>query len=378
MTGNFMKKHVGIFRMVYPAPSEAFITEQTSHLKDFEPTMVATRLIGKSRFPSIVVNPNRHSNFDAQLYALSRRPELFKQANRLKSLGLLHAHFGPDGVYAMPLAKQLNIPLIVTYHGFETVASKLAMWLSRDLANYQFLLHEVGLKREAAAIIAVSKFIEKRLIDKGYSKEKIIQHYIGVDTEKFTPALTPALERYILCVGRHTRRKGIDTLLRAFARIAHKHPEVSLLQVGAGPLTVGLKGLAAELGIERRVRFAGNQPHDQVVGLMRGAEIFALPSRTSGSGDSEALGIVFNEASACGVPVVSTHHGGIPEAVRHGETGLLAPENDDQHLAQHLDALLGDRAEARRMGVLGREFACEMFDIRRQTAKLEAIYCQFC
>lgn len=373
-----MKKNVGIFRMLYPAPSEAFITEQMNHLKDFEPTVVATQLIGKSHFPSIVVNLDHHSNFDTQLYAFSRRPQLFKQANKLKSLELLHAHFGPDGVYAMPLAKQLAIPLIVTYHGFETVASRLAMWLSRDLMNYQFLLHEAGLKRQAAAIIAVSEFIEKRLIEKGYPKEKIVRHYIGVDTEKFTPALTPASERYILCVGRHTRRKGIDTLLRAFARIAHKHPEVSLLQVGAGPLSLGLKALAAELGIEGRVRFVGSQPHDQVVSFMRGAEIFALPSRTSGSGDSEALGIVFNEASACGVPVVSTHHGGIPEAVRHGETGLLAPENDDQHLGQHLDTLLGDRAEARRMGALGREFTCEMFDIRKQTAKLEAIYCQFC
>ncbi len=139
-------------------------------------------------------------------------------------------------------------------------------------------------------------------------------------------------------------------------------------------MTAGLNALATALGINNCVRFLGAQPHETVLNLMRGAEIFALPSQTAKNGDSEALGIVFNEASACGVPIVSTWHGGIPEAVLDGETGFLVPERDDAALAEKLDTLLSDRALGEKMGQRGREFVCEVFDIRKQTVKLEGIY----
>lgn len=139
-------------------------------------------------------------------------------------------------------------------------------------------------------------------------------------------------------------------------------------------MTSKLYELAKVLGISKRTHFLGAQPHATVTNLMHGAEIFALPSQTADNGDSEALGIVFNEASACGLPIVSTWHGGIPEAVLDGETGFLAPEKDDAVLAEKLDLLLSDRALGEKMGQKGREFVCDVFDIRKQTTKLEAIY----
>jgi len=139
-------------------------------------------------------------------------------------------------------------------------------------------------------------------------------------------------------------------------------------------MTTHFQALAAELGISKRVRFLGSQPHDVVLQLMRGAEIFALPSQTAKNGDCEGLPIVINEASACGVPVVATFHSGIPEAVLNGETGLLVAEKDNAALADKLDILLSDRALGEKMGQLGREFVCEMFDIHKQTRKLEVIY----
>lgn len=107
---------------------------------------------------------------------------------------------------------------------------------------------------------------------------------------------------------------------------------------------------------------------------MQMAEVFCLPSRTAASGDSEGLGIVFNEASACALPVVATRHGGIPEAVLHGETGLLVPEGDAPALATALDAVLSDRSLGARLGHRGREYVRERFDARRQGARLETIY----
>lgn len=286
----------------------------------------------------------------------------------------MHAHFGPDGVSVMPLARRLRIPLIVTFHGGDCTVARHSLWLSGKLYNYHFLLREGKLKKDAALFLAVSGFLRSRLLDRGYPDQKVRTHYIGVDTEKFKPAERAGDEPYILCVGRHVPKKGIDVLLRAFSRMTKKHQALSLLQVGSGPLTGTLKTLAHTLGIEARVRFLGAQPHDKVVELMRGARVFALPSQEARNGDSEALGIVFNEASACGVPVVATRHGGIPEAVLDGETGFLVPEKDDAALAEKLDLLLTDDALARRMSRRGREYVCEVFDLRRQTRVLERIY----
>jgi glycosyltransferase involved in cell wall biosynthesis len=274
----------------------------------------------------------------------------------------------------MPLARKLRIPLIVTFHGGDCTVTRHSLWLSGKLYNLHFLLREEKLKNEAVLFLAVSDFLRRRLLDKGYSERKVRTHPIGVDTEKFRPAERVYDEQYILCVGRHVAKKGIDVLLRAFSRLTKKHAALSLLQVGSGPLTGTLRTLARTLGIEAKVRFLGVQPHDRVAELMRGARVFALPSQEAWNGDSEGLGIVFNEASACGIPVVATRHGGIPEAVIDGETGLLVAERDDAALAEKLDMLLSDAALARRMGRRGREYVCEAFDLRKQTRVLELIY----
>lgn len=305
---------------------------------------------------------------------MTRSPNLFGKLDILENLSLVHAHFGTDGVYAMALADQLKIPFLVTFHGYDITIFRRSIWRTGKFLYYQLIFHEEELKRKASTFIAVSHFIRNKLLEKGYPDEKIIQHYIGVNTAKFSPSCKRADERYILCVGRHIQKKGIDTLLLAFAQIARKHPSVSLIQVGTGPMTADLNALAKTLGIDNRVRFLGAQTHQAVLNLMRGAEIFALPSQTAKDGNCEGLPIVINEASACGVPVVSTWHSGIPEAVLDGETGFLVPERDDAALAEKLDFLLSDRALGEKMGQLGREFVCEVFDIRKQTVKLETIY----
>jgi len=365
---------LGIYCTVFPLASQAFITEQVSNLVRYEPTFLMRSQGGELNSKRIAIQDRDVFRLKQTLFSLTGSPLLWGRSKALSQLNLIHAHFGPDGIYAMALAKQLNIPLIVTYHGFDATISYAELWRKRKPSVYQFLLKEHVLKEQAAKFIAVSKFLEKKLIERGYPKDKIIQHYIGVDTAKFVPRYTPPDERYIFCVARHTGKKGLDVLLKAFSKIAKKYPSVSLVQVGNGTMTAELYSLVERLGIKDRVRFLGAQPHKKVLELMRQAEIFALPSQTAKDGDSEALGIVFNEASACGIPIVATWHGGIPEAVLDGETGFLIPEKDVNSLSEKLDALLADRALGERMGKQGRDYVCEIFDIRKQTTKLELIY----
>ncbi len=368
-------KPIGIYLRTFPRISEAFVIEQGNHLHQYEPTFVTNTLLKSTSLPHIALSQDDKFKLRQINYLLTQNPDLFRNHwSNFNNLSLIHAHFGPNGVYAMPLAEKLKIPLVVTFHGYDITLTRKAIWRTGKLLYYQFLFHEQKLKRKASVFIAVSQFIQHKLIEQGYPQEKIIQHYIGVDTVKFSPVFQQADERYILCVGRHTEKKGIATLLRAFARIAAKHLDVTLLQVGHGSLTGKLQTLAKQLGIDRRVRFLGAQPHEKVLQLMQQAEIFALASQTAKSGECEGLPIVILEASACAVPVVSTYHSGICEAVINGETGFLVSEKDDRCLAQKLDILLSDRSLGKKMGEQGRELINERFDIRQQTAKLEAIY----
>jgi glycosyltransferase involved in cell wall biosynthesis len=370
------KGTVGVYRTIFPFPSEVFIIEQASALTSYMPVILTRTKLSETNLACVAISDSDIFSIKQRLFSLTRFPALFGRNEMISSLDIIHSHFGSDGIYAMPLADKLKIPLVVTFHGCDVTCSKKTLIISGRPSAYQFLIHERQLKKKASAIIAVSDFIYHKLLDKGYPAEKLHLHYIGVDIDKFTPSDTKPLDRYILCVGRHDPKKGIDTLLRAFALIERKHADVKLLLVGNGILSETLREIAGSLGILNRVEFLGVQPHKEVVKLMQGAEVFALPSQKAESGDCEALGIVFNEASACGVPIVSTWHGGIPEAVVDGETGFLAKEKDCEALATHIDYLLSNREQARMMGRRGREYVCEKFDIRKQTAKLETIYDQ--
>lgn len=369
-----IKDNIGIFKIDYPCPSETFISEQARHLKQYIPFLLTIAKKGQIDVPYLALSDHDYGKIRQRWMFLTKSASFFIKNTQVKKLKLIHAHFGPGGIYALPIAHQLRIPLITTFHGFDVTVNNSDFLFSTDIASKHYLFGKHSLKKSGAAFIAVSNFIKDKLMEKGFPADRIIQHYIGVDTDKFSPANRPINDRYILSVGRHVDKKGIDVLLRAFALIADKHSDVTLVQVGAGPMTEQLHSLAEKLVISHRVKFLGSQPHETVLRLMQGAELFALPSQTALSGDSEALGIVFNEASACAIPIVSTMHGGIPEAVLHGETGLLAPEGNYETLAGYLDVLLSDMGMALQFGQRGRELVCDSFDIVKQTKKLEDIY----
>lgn len=369
-------KTVGVYRTVFPLPSETFIDQQVRSLRTFQPLMLNRSALGPTDLPQLALNKLRWGTLREGMYAGTGSPLLFGSRLKAERLSLIHAHFGQDAVYALRLARHLSVPLVVTFHGADCTSSRYTLLRSGRISDWRYLVYEAGLRSKADRFIAVSHYIHAVLLERGYSKDKLIQHYIGVDTTKFQPKLRDeeVSQRYILNVGRHTEKKGIDTLLRAFARLSKKHPDVDLVQVGGGELTARLKRLARSLGIERRVQFAGVKGSDEVRHLMRRSTLFSLPSQTAASGDSEALGIVFNEASACGIPIVSTWHGGIPEAVLHGETGLLVSERDDRALADAIDIILSDPGLGKQFGHRGREFVCDVFELSKQTLKLEAIY----
>jgi glycosyltransferase involved in cell wall biosynthesis len=142
-----------------------------------------------------------------------------------------------------------------------------------------------------------------------------------------------------------------------------------LIVIGDGPLRKDCEKLSAAL--LTRYRFLGSQPADVVQKWMALATVFCVPSMVAPSGDAEGFGIVFIEAQAMGLPVVSTKSGGIPEAVEDGHTGLLVEERDQPGLSEAILMLLQDELLWQRFSVAGRKRVLERFNLARQTERLE-------
>jgi colanic acid/amylovoran biosynthesis glycosyltransferase len=175
-------------------------------------------------------------------------------------------------------------------------------------------------------------------------------------------------------VARLVPKKGTCVLIEAFGGIAGRHPGARLVIIGDGPLRAELQAQARSGPAGSRITFTGGLPNDEVVAHLACAAVLAVPSVTAPNGDAEGLPICALEAMACGVPVVASRHGGIPEAVVDGSTGSLVEERDVGGLGQRLSALLDDAALRERMARAGRATVLERFDIRRNSRVLESLY----
>jgi glycosyltransferase involved in cell wall biosynthesis len=360
----FMKTVI-IYKESLLNPSETFVAEQARALQRFHPQYVGlTRTDPCLAFDGepiyLTLRKGRLARWRTGLFRrIPVAPLFHRRIQRLRA-ALIHAHFASDGLQVADLARKLKVPLIVTLHGADvTVRQNFAPRYNK-------------LWTQASLFICVSEFIRRKALEAGFPPEKCRVHHIGIDLEKFRQPTSPRDQKLILFVGRLVEKKGCEVLIRAMEAVRADVPDASLAIIGNGPLRPALTTLAAGLGVP--CQFLGPQPPEVVQSWLRQASIFCAPSQEAANGDSEGLGMVFLEAQACGVPVVSTLHGGIPEAVKNGETGLLVPERDPQALAQALLTYLKDPALVVRHGVAGRPWVALDFDLFKQTKLLEGIY----
>ena len=287
---------------------------------------------------------------------------------------LIHAHFGLGGVWALPLSHQLNIPLVVTFHGFDLSISQLqkSVSLSRKYEYELYLKRLPSLFEKADLCIAVSKYMYSKLLEKGCPENKAMVHYIGTNLDYFTPDRTITREPIILFVGRLVEKKGGNFLIQAMEKVQAAMPDVKLVMIGDGPLRTELETLAHQK--LENYEFLGKQPLEIVKYWMNTAMILCVPSVTAATGDMEGLPTVIMEGQAMGLPVVSTFHSGIPEIIIHEKTGLLTKEKDWQTLGDYLLLLLKNQEMREYFAEMGRNYVQENFDIKQNTAKLEEIY----
>lgn len=370
------KPNVIIFRDHLLNPSETFVLAQARNLQKFRPYYVGSRRVPGLRLPAkstIVINnygaPAKLLEVPFKLWGFA--PIFFQRVMRLNPV-LAHAHFGPDGALALPMIRKLQIPLIVTFHGYDATVKP------EDAQPFYFSSHRMyfrrqeALKRETSLFIAVSKFVKSKLLEQGFPPNKIKVHYIGINVDEFRPDASISRDRTILFVGRLVEKKGCEYLIKAMNRVKAKFPDAELVVVGDGPLRASLEKLASqEL---QRFRFLGWQTPKQVRSWMNKARILCGPSITSRTGDTEGFGLVFAEAQAMELPVVGFNSGGIPEVIDHGSTGFLVPERDTQALAEMILRLLENSSLWEQFSKNSRERVCALFDLQKQTRKLEDLY----
>lgn len=356
-------------------PSETFIVGQASALSDFEPVYAGSRRVAGQDLPAQQVHLiNQNGSVWGRCRELSFKltgfaPDFVKRLGALSPV-LVHAHYGKNGLQALPIASSLKIPLIVTFHGTEVTATDLRHH-KPTLGFRYYLANKQKLRKSRALFLAVSEFLRRKLLEQDFPAERVLVHYTGVDTKRFQPASTEASPA-ILFVGRLEEVKGIPFLIRAAAEVQRELPEAELVLIGDGSLRPELERLAKQS--LRRYRFLGVQTSDEVREWMNRASVVCAPSITRPSGEEEGFGMVCAEAQAVAKPVVAFDSGGIAEVVCHGSTGFLAPERDWQALAGYLITLLQSPELRKRFGLAGREWVVRQFDLKQRTRVLEEIY----
>ena len=307
---------------------------------------------------------------------LLRLNSSFCLARELEREGVthLHAHFGfvPSSV-AWFAAHLAGIPWSVSVHAWD-------IFVNRSMMPEKLLA--------ARRVVTCTDFARDWLIERYPSlrRDRVVTVHHGIEVARFEAAPLPGGPPRFVAVGRFVTKKGFGVLLRAFAHVraalSHEVPghegdsggEASLTLVGDGPERPRLESLARSLGLGESLRMTGALSQRCVREEMARSRCLVVPSVRGRGGDMDGLPNVALEAMAAARPVVGSRLSGIPEAVEHGRTGLLAPPGDDEALARAMLTLVRDRSLAARMGEAGRSAVEEHFTLERSAAALAGVF----
>jgi len=288
---------------------------------------------------------------------------------------IVHAHFGHNGAFALPFAKRQHLPLVVSLHGHDVTV--LGSSERFHPAWWRYTLRLSALFDYAAVFLATSNELKELIIAAGCPPGKVRIHRLGIDLDHFAPRAPPAggdSAPLVVMVGRFVEKKGHEYGLRAFAKARQSGLKARMVIAGDGPLRGRYERLIAELGLGGSVELPGVLPHEKIRALLAAAAVVLTPSVVARTGDREGGLMIAKEASACAIPVVGTHHGGIPEIIDDGVTGYLVAERDAEALGDRLCAILRNPALGNRLGAAARAKMEREYDIVKQVRDLEAIY----
>jgi colanic acid/amylovoran biosynthesis glycosyltransferase len=336
---------------VFPKLSETFIAQE---LVSLERRGIDVQILSLRR-PTEVI---QHKFI--QRARLVERTEYdadeFREALRLFRPQVLHAHFATEATAAARrLADDFDLPFTFTAHGYDIYRRPPDDFATRAAV--------------AAAVITVSQ-ANARYISQafGVPYDHIQVIPCGVDTRRFSPNGNRAEPPHIVCVARLVPVKNLALLLEACSTLRTRRSHFRCIIIGDGPCRAELTAMRQRLDLDNLVEFYGPADQGDVIACWQRAAIGVLTS------DREGMPVSLTEAAACGVPVVATAVGGVPELVEHEGTGLLVQPGDACSLANALERLLGDQELRKRMGRAARRRTVRWFDGEQQVDRLCGIW----
>jgi glycosyltransferase involved in cell wall biosynthesis len=280
---------------------------------------------------------------------------------------VLHAHFGPMGVLLAPIAKELDIPLVVTFYGYdisEIIREDFWQQAYRELAEV------------VSYVTVLSEEMKDRALETGFFEEQIKVVHLGtrVDNIQYRSPSYP-IEK-MLSIGRLAEKKGHLDTLKAFQKVLERsNRSLQLNIIGDGNDRPKLESYIRSNGLKDHVTMLGRLPHPKVVEYLQASDVFVLNSKTASSGDKEGTPTVLVEAQAAGLPCISTFHSGIPEIIPKGNHQLLAKEGDVEQITSNMMNLLNaPEEEVLEISRRGRKRVEEAFDVAGEAGKLINLY----
>jgi glycosyltransferase involved in cell wall biosynthesis len=279
---------------------------------------------------------------------------------------VLHAHFGKEGVWIAPVAASLNIPLVVSFYGYDlSELVERPFWRNR----YRDVLWPA-----VDAALFLSKDMEEDARQLGFERGGHIVH-LGRSLDDFPYRPPQSTVRKLVSVGRLVPKKGHKDAIRAVEQLVEKGRVIHLRIIGGGPLREELHQYVQENSLQDFVDIVGEKPSDEILSELRGADAFILCSKVAENGDKEGTPTVLVEAQAVGLPCVSTEHAGIPEMIPESNHHFLAPEGDVESIRNCVEQLLDAPVEElHRVSKAGRTHVENNFSVKQQAEKLIRIY----
>ena len=304
-------------------------------------------------------------------------PASFRRAFREHRPAVLHSHFGYRGWADLPLARRYRPAHVVTFYGHDVTM------YPRTWPVWRRRYHE--LFAAADMVLCEGPFMARSIVALGCPEGKVRVQHLGVELDRLPcrpRSLAPGEPVRVLIAGAFRPKKGIPSALEAVAATRAGGLDLRVTVIGGSNGSVGeederrrIEGVVRSRRLTDAVTFAGMVPYESLIAAFESHHIFLSPSITAPDGDSEGgAPVTIIEAAASGMPVVSTTHCDIPQVVEDGRTGLLAPEGDQEALADCLARLAGDPDRWRGMGEAAGELARSSFDVRVCAAQLVDAY----
>ncbi len=316
------------------------------------------------------VNVNTYPLFEYPPYDLALTSKMVDVV-KYEKLDLLHVHYAIPHATSAVLARQIlekqgiYVPVITTLHGTDITI------VGQDPSFSPVVTYSIN---ESDGVTAVSEYLRRETLThfEITCPIEVIPNFVNtrrfrrLNKQHFKQVLCPSGEKVIVHVSNFRPVKRVPEVVRVFHRLRQEGLAVKLLLVGDGPDRVPTEHLARELGVYDDVRFLGKQ--DPVEEILSIADVFLMPS------GSETFGLAALEAMACGVPIVASNIGGLPELVVDGETGFLCPLGDLDAFTDRTWRILTDDDLWTRMSRAARRRAVEHFDTERIVPRYEAYY----